>query len=100
MDDELSVLVIPLVIQGDSFLWNCLFCLVLSAVNIWEQLSNVYSKIWSNLKFKTLMVIKKEHQGHHQGLGRFFVIHNAEKVELSECFNLELSLVVFIWVYN
>ena len=42
------------------------------------------------------MVIKKEHQGHHQGLGRFFVIHNTEKVELSECFNLELSLVVFI----
>ena len=89
MDDELSVLVIPEVIQGNCFLWNCLFSLVLSAVNIWEQLSNVYSKIWSNLKFKTLMVIKKEHQ-RHLGL----VIHNAEKVELSECFNLELSLVV------
>lgn len=42
------------------------------------------------------MVIKKEHQRHHLGLGRFFVIHNAEKVELSECFNLERSLVVFI----
>ena len=39
------------------------------------------------------MVIKKGHQGHHLGLGRCFVIHNAEKLELFECINLELSLV-------
>ena len=94
VDDELGVLVINFwCVANNSFLWNCLFSLVLSAVNMREQLPNVYSKIWSNLKLQTPMVIKKGHQGHHLGLGRCFVIYNAEKLELSECINLELSLV-------